>query len=87
MQVYVDDLVFGSKSESLLDEFVKLMTSEFKMSMFGELKFFFGLQVKQGDDGIFVSQEKYAEKLIKKFGLEGSNSKRMPMGTSVKLTQ
>lgn len=85
VQVYVDDLVFGSRSKILVNEFVKLMTIEFKMSMFVELRFFLGLQVTQREDGYFVSQTKYAENLIKKFGLDGSKAKQIPMETSVKL--
>ena len=71
-QVYVDDIVFGSTSESLFDKFAKKMSSEFEMSMVGELSFFLGLQVKQTSSGIFVSQPKYAQDLLKKFGMMSS---------------
>nr|GEW45593.1 copia protein [Tanacetum cinerariifolium] len=41
---------------------------EFQMSSMGELTFFLGLQVKQKDDGIFISQDKYVAKILRKFG-------------------
>ncbi|CAM8895746.1 unnamed protein product [Rhodiola kirilowii] len=40
------------------------------MSMVGEMNYFLGLQVTQREDGIFISQSKYAQNLIKKFDLE-----------------
>ncbi|XP_065636898.1 uncharacterized mitochondrial protein AtMg00810-like [Quercus suber] len=56
------------------------------MSMIGELTHFLGLQIRQQDSGIFLSQSKYAKNLVKKFGLESANSVRTPMSPNVKLT-
>ncbi|GKD22542.1 putative ribonuclease H-like domain-containing protein [Tanacetum coccineum] len=67
VHVYVDDIIFGSTNE-LCTEFEKLMHDKFKMSSMGELNFFFGLQVKQREDGIFISQVKYVAKILRKFG-------------------
>jgi len=47
VQVYVDDIIFGSTNPSLCEEFSKHMHSEFEMSLMGELQFFLGLQIKQ----------------------------------------
>ncbi|GJS10439.1 putative ribonuclease H-like domain-containing protein, partial [Tanacetum coccineum] len=58
VQVYVDDIIFGSTKKSWCDEFEALMKSRFQMSSVGELTFFLGLQVKQTEDGIFISQDK-----------------------------
>ncbi|GJX15518.1 putative ribonuclease H-like domain-containing protein [Tanacetum coccineum] len=55
---YVDDIIFGSTKRSWCDEFEALMKSRFQMSSMGELTFFLGLQVKQKEDGIFISQDK-----------------------------
>ncbi|GJR25250.1 putative reverse transcriptase domain-containing protein [Tanacetum coccineum] len=57
VQVYVDDIIFGSTKKSLCTEFEKLMHKKFQMSSMGELTFFLGLQVTQKDDGIFISQD------------------------------
>ncbi|XP_024195543.1 uncharacterized mitochondrial protein AtMg00810-like [Rosa chinensis] len=85
--VYVDDIVFGSTSKYLVNEFQSVMESEFEMSMCGELTFFLGIQVKQLDTGIFLSQTKYAENLIKKFGLESKKVVTNPMSTTTKLSE
>ncbi|GKD78580.1 putative ribonuclease H-like domain-containing protein, partial [Tanacetum coccineum] len=58
VQVYIDDIIFGSIKKSWCDEFEALMKSRFHMSSMGELTFFLGLQVKQKEDGIFISQDK-----------------------------
>ena len=57
------------------------------MSMVGELTYFIGLQVKQLEDGIFISQNKYAKNLVKKFGLESTKHMKNPIGTNLKLTK
>ena len=46
-QVYVDDIIFGSTNKSTCDEFIRIMIQKFEMSMMGELKYFFGFQIKQ----------------------------------------
>ncbi|KAL7083944.1 hypothetical protein ACP275_14G193700 [Erythranthe tilingii] len=63
------------------------MSSEFEMSMVGELTYFLGLQVKQMSDGIFITQSKYAKNLVKRFGLESAKTVRTPMGTNDKLSR
>ena len=55
------------------------------MSIIGELTHFLGLQIRQQDSGIFLSQSKYAKKLVKKFGLEAASSIRTPMSPNVNL--
>ena len=84
IQVYVDDIIFGGTSQSMVDEFVRTMTMEFEMSMVGELSYFLGLQVKQLDDGIIVSQSTYAKNLIKRFGMQTSKTANTPMSTTTK---
>ena len=53
--------------------------------MVGELTFFLGLQVKQRKEGIFISQEKYARNIVKKFGLYSKKHASTPMSSSTKL--
>ncbi|GKA73923.1 putative ribonuclease H-like domain-containing protein [Tanacetum coccineum] len=67
VQVYVDDIIFGSTKTSMVKEFEELMQKEFTMSSMGELTFFLGLQVKQSTAGIFISQDKYVKDILNKF--------------------
>ncbi|GJS51794.1 retrovirus-related pol polyprotein from transposon TNT 1-94, partial [Tanacetum coccineum] len=87
VQIYVDDIIFGSTSQSLCDDFAKIMHDEFEMSMMGELNFFLGLQIKQMKDGIFFNQSKYIKEMLKKFELEDSKPTKTPMSTEIKLTK
>ena len=84
-QVYVDDIVFGATIDDRAIEFYEEMKKEFEMSMVGELTFFLGLQVKQKKEDIFVSQEKYARNIVKKFGLDSKKHASTPMSSSTKL--
>ncbi|GKA73656.1 putative ribonuclease H-like domain-containing protein [Tanacetum coccineum] len=82
VQVYVDDIIFGSTKKKLCTEFEKLMHKKFQMSSMGELTFFLGLQVTQKDDGIFISQDKYVDEILKKFGFSTMKTASTPMETS-----
>ncbi|GJZ71766.1 retrovirus-related pol polyprotein from transposon TNT 1-94 [Tanacetum coccineum] len=87
VQIYVGDIIFGSTSQNLCDNFAKIMHEEFQMSMMGELNFFLGLQIKQMEDGIFFNQSKYIKEMLKKFGLEDSKPTKTPMSTEIKVTK
>ncbi|GJS88816.1 putative ribonuclease H-like domain-containing protein [Tanacetum coccineum] len=87
VQVYVDDIIFGSTKKSWCDEFEALMKSRFQMSSMGELTFFLGLQVKQNKAGIFISQDKYVAEILKKFDLVNVKTAITPMETKVALTK
>lgn len=71
VQIYVEDIIFGSTNLSLCEKFSKLMKSKFKMSMMGELNNFLSPQVKQCKEDIFINQAKYTKDLTKKFGADG----------------
>jgi len=82
VQIYVDDIIFGSTNDSLCKEFSQDMQNEFEMSMMGELNFFLGLQIKQTKNGIFINQSKYCKDLIHRFGMENDKYMATPMSTT-----
>ncbi|GJV96403.1 retrovirus-related pol polyprotein from transposon TNT 1-94 [Tanacetum coccineum] len=69
-QIYVDDIIFGSTNSKLSEQFGKLMTKKYEMSMMGELTYFLGFQIKQDFKGISICQEKYVKDLLKKYDLD-----------------
>ncbi|XP_070045843.1 uncharacterized mitochondrial protein AtMg00810-like [Nicotiana tomentosiformis] len=83
--VYVDDIIFGATTDSLCEEFAKLMGSEFEISMMGELTFFLGLQVKQSLKGTLIGQQKYIKELLKRFDMEASKVIDTPIATATRL--
>ncbi|GKB21454.1 putative ribonuclease H-like domain-containing protein, partial [Tanacetum coccineum] len=87
VQVYVDDIIFGSTKRSWCDEFEALMKSRFQMSYMGELTFFLGLQVKQKVYGIFISQDKYVAKILKKFDFTSVKTASTPIETQKPFTK
>ncbi|GJY81339.1 retrovirus-related pol polyprotein from transposon TNT 1-94 [Tanacetum coccineum] len=70
VQIYVDDIIFGSTNPKLSKQFGKLMHIKFDMSMMGELKFFLGIQIHQSPRGILINQAKYAQEILKKHGID-----------------
>ncbi|GKB73549.1 retrovirus-related pol polyprotein from transposon TNT 1-94 [Tanacetum coccineum] len=79
VQIYVDDIIFGSTNLKLSKKFEKLMHNKFEMSMIGELKFFLGIQIHQSLRGIFINQAKYAQEILKKHGMTSCDSIGTPM--------
>jgi hypothetical protein len=81
-QIYVDDIIFGSINKSSCEELSRIMIQKFEMSMMGELKYFLGFQIKQLQEGTFISQTKYIQDILKKFGMKNGKPIKTPMGTN-----
>ncbi|GJV94104.1 retrovirus-related pol polyprotein from transposon TNT 1-94 [Tanacetum coccineum] len=81
VQVYVDDIIFGSTNPRYTQLFADLMKSRFEMSMMGEMMFFLGLQVNQSPRGIFINQSNYVLEILKKFRMETCD----PIGTPIEI--
>ncbi|KAI3715280.1 hypothetical protein L6452_22255 [Arctium lappa] len=86
VQIYVDDIIFGSTKDNMCKEFEELIHQRFKMSSMGELTFFLGLQVQQKSDGIFICQSKYVQDILTKFGFSDSKPASTPMETHKQIT-
>ncbi|GJR12945.1 retrovirus-related pol polyprotein from transposon TNT 1-94 [Tanacetum coccineum] len=82
VQIYVDDIIFGSTKPVFAKRFEKLMKDNFEMSMIGEMKFFLGLQVHQSPRGIFICQSQYTMDILKKHGMEKCDAVSTPMATT-----
>ncbi|GJQ94896.1 RNA-directed DNA polymerase, eukaryota [Tanacetum coccineum] len=85
VQIYVGDIIFGSKNLKFSKRFEKLMHSRFEMSLMGEMKFFLGLQIHPSSRGIFINQAKYALEILRKHGMEKCDTVGTPMATKPKL--
>ncbi|GJX26156.1 retrovirus-related pol polyprotein from transposon TNT 1-94 [Tanacetum coccineum] len=81
VQIYVDDLIFGSTNLKISKNFEKLMHNKFEMSIMGELKFFLEIQIHNSPRGIFINQAKYAQEILKKHGMTSCDSISTPMAT------
>ncbi|GJV42743.1 retrovirus-related pol polyprotein from transposon TNT 1-94 [Tanacetum coccineum] len=87
VQIYVDDIIFASTKPGMCDEFAKIMTSKFKMSMMGKMSFFLGLQISQSPRDIFINKSNYALEIIKKYGMLFSDPVDTPKVDKSKLDE
>ena len=69
VEIFVDDTLFIG-NDDLCKAFLEQMNKEFEMSMFGEIKFFVGLQIQQKKNGIYITQSKYIKEILKNFEME-----------------
>lgn len=79
VSVYVDDLIFTENDESMMCEFKSSMMREFDMIDLGRMRFFLGIEVLQSSDGIYIGQRKYTSDVLKRFGMDESNSVLNPI--------
>ncbi|GJY05801.1 retrovirus-related pol polyprotein from transposon TNT 1-94 [Tanacetum coccineum] len=82
VQIYVDDIIFGSTNQVFSNTFAKLIKDNFEMSMMGEMKFFLKLQVHQSPGGIFICQSQYTLDLLKIHRMEKYDTISTPMATA-----
>ena len=87
VEVYVDNIIFGSDNEKISKEFAKRMQQEFEVSLLGELNFFLGLQIVQSKEGIFIHQSKYFKDMLKRFKFEDCKPICTPMTAGCKLSK
>ena len=84
--IYVDDIIVTSSSDEAVTGLLKDLSAEFALKDLGELHYFLGIEVKKHENGIHLSQEKYATDLVKKAGLQGCKPSPTPLSSSEKLS-
>eukprot|EP01018_Ginkgo_biloba_P038382 Gb_02966 [translate_table: standard] len=85
--IYVDNLIYTGNNENMLREFSVAMKSEFEMTDLGLMNYFLGIEVTQNSDGTFISQEKYANDILKRFRMQNSKATITPIAMGVKLSK
>ncbi|KAE8667942.1 hypothetical protein F3Y22_tig00112352pilonHSYRG00005 [Hibiscus syriacus] len=85
--LYVDDLIFTGSNPSMFNEFKDVMMKEFEMTDMGLMAYYLGIEVKQQNDGIFISQESYAKEILKKFKMENCKPISTPAEYGIKMTK
>jgi hypothetical protein len=68
--LYVDELVFTGNNPKMLRDFKQAMIKKFEMTDIGLITYYLGIKIKQAEYKIFVNQEKFAKKILKKFKME-----------------
>jgi hypothetical protein len=85
--VYVDDLIITGNDVAEIAKFKQQMSSRFKMSDLGLLRFYLGIEVQQGRDGIKLLQSAYALKILERAGMGSCNPCHTPMEHRLKMSK
>ncbi|TYK18362.1 Retrovirus-related Pol polyprotein from transposon TNT 1-94 [Cucumis melo var. makuwa] len=85
--LYVDDLIFTGNCASMFEDLKKAMTQEFEMTDIGLMSYYLGIEVKQSEEGIFISQERYTREILEKFNMMNSKPVATPIETGTKLSK
>uniref|UniRef100_A0A2N9FTS7 Uncharacterized protein n=1 Tax=Fagus sylvatica TaxID=28930 RepID=A0A2N9FTS7_FAGSY len=75
--VYVDDIIVTSDHPSHLSTLITKLSSKFAMKDLGPLNYFLGVQVSHFGGSLFLSQHKYAKKILAKASMTDCK----PIGT------
>ena len=84
--IYVDDIIVTSSSHEAITGLLKDLSAEFALKDLGDLHYFLGIEVKKHKDGLHLSQEKYANDLVRKAGLQGCKPTTTPLSNTEKLS-
>ena len=83
--LYVDDFIFTGSDDFLIVDFKQVMKNEFEMTDLGLLRYFLGIEVKQTENGIFISQEKYVAQILERFKMQNNKYAPNPTVMGLKL--
>lgn len=70
ISLYVDDLIITGSNEDMINQFKEKLKNTFEMTELGKLKYFLGFGITYTKGGIFLSEKKYAQQLLEKFGMK-----------------
>eukprot|EP00253_Pinus_taeda_P030210 PITA_30210 len=85
--LYVDDLILTGSDDFLIVDFKEVMNSEFEMTDLGLLRYFLGIEMKQRENGIFISQEKFVAYILERFNIQNSKPAPTPTAMGLKLSK
>jgi hypothetical protein len=68
--LYVDDLIFTGNNLKMFEDFKQAMVKEFEMIYIGHMSYYLRIEIKQGEDEIFVNKKKFVKEILKKFKFE-----------------
>ena len=63
------------------------MKIEFEITDFGFLRYFLGIEVEKNENGIFISQEKYVDEVLKRFNMQNNKATVTPTVMGLKLSK
>lgn len=82
MLLYVDDILIVSNSNERIEEFKQFISNLFEIHDLGEASNYLGIQIYKIDGVYHINQEKYINKILKKFKLEDAKESVIPLSTN-----
>ena len=80
-------MIFTGNDDYLIENFKSVMKEEFEMTHMGLLRYFLGIEVDQNENGIFISQAKYGNEVLKRFNIQDSKAAITPTVMGLKLNK
>lgn len=84
--VYVDDIIVASSSQAVTDALLKDLQGDFALKDLGNLHYFLGIEVKQLEDGLLLSQQRYATEILGKAKMKNCKPVDTPLSITEKLS-
>ncbi|RVW92548.1 Retrovirus-related Pol polyprotein from transposon TNT 1-94 [Vitis vinifera] len=84
--LYVDDMLIAAKNRAEINKLKQLLSSEFEMKDLGAAKKILGMEIWRDRDAglLYVSQQKYIEKLMQAFHMDHSKPVSTPLAQHFK---
>jgi histone deacetylase 1/2 len=86
MLIYADDIIVASSSQAATDALLKDLSKEFALKDLGDLHYFLGMEVKEVNDRLILSQTKYAQDVLARVGMTDCKGSPIPLSSSKKIT-
>jgi hypothetical protein len=86
IRVYVDDIIIASSSSEVTSALLKNLEEDFTLKDLGDLHYFLDIEVTKSQQGMLLTQSKYAMDLLKKVGMSNCNLVNTPLSASDKLS-
>jgi hypothetical protein len=84
--VYVNDIIVASSTQEVVTALLKDLKNDFSLKDLRELHYFLGIEVNKVLDGLVLTQEKYANDLLKRVGMSDCKPVSTPLSTSEKIS-
>ncbi|XP_071683505.1 uncharacterized protein [Lolium perenne] len=84
--IYVDDIIVTSSSDHAISALLRDLNKNFAIKDLGDLHYFLGIEVTRMHNGLLLTQEKYANDLLQKIGMQGCKSAPTPLSSTEQLS-
>lgn len=77
--VYVDDIILASPEQGNITEVIQYLKNYIELKLMGDLNFYLGVEVQRKENGFFLSQSHYIDKILDNFNLTSAKISKVPM--------